>query len=169
MGRKKKVNHIRISEPGLLDVLGLPRLFHKAINEDYGFYNTQVQKVLLERNSWRRLLIAKLKSNRIIQTSYKGNICVGVLLAAVNSDGVGVVNWLYILPKYRKEGVARRMLSRVEKELLKRNCHKLSVTTEIASEFYRKLGYIEEGVLKNHWWGKDFYTFSKVLKKPLYK
>ena len=156
---------ITIKEPGIFDVFKLPRIFYKAVDEDYAFYGKKVQKKILDRNSLWRLLVAKLRQNRIILTSSKQtNDIVGVLLGVVSLDGVGIVNWLYVLPEYRKEGIARKMLSKVEKIFLQRGCHKLVVTSEIASDFYRKIGYKKEGLLKNHWWGKDFYIFSKVLK-----
>jgi hypothetical protein len=42
-------------------------------------------------------------------------------------------------------------------------CHKITLTTEIASDFYEQLGYVKEGLLKKHWWGQDFAVMSKVL------
>jgi len=157
---------ITIKEPGIFDVFKLPQLFYKAVDEDYAFYNKKVRKAILDRNSLWHLLAAKLNKDRVILTgsNREGNI-IGVLLGAVSLDGVGVVNWLYVLPEYRKNGLAGKMLSKVEKEFLQKDCHKLVVTTEIASGFYRKIGYKKEGLLKNHWWGKDFYIFSRVLKK----
>ena len=52
----------------------------------------------------------------------------------------------------------------METEFLKHNCHKLIVTTEIAQDFYLKIGYTQESVLIKHWGNKDFYIFSKFLK-----
>lgn len=158
--RKNKVNY-----PGVFDVFKLPPMFRKAVYEDYAFYNKKAQKTILDRNSLWHLLAAKLNKDRIILTgsNREGNI-LGVLLGSLSLDGVGTVNWLYVLPEYRKKGIARKMLSKVEKDFLKRGCHKLIVTSEIASGFYRKIGYKREGLLKNHWWGKDFYIFSKFLK-----
>lgn len=158
--------HTNIKEPGVIEVFSLPTLFRKAVNEDYAFYDKKVQKAILDRNSLWHLLVAKLRQNRIILTgsNREGNI-IGVLLGAVSLDGIGVVNWLYVLPEYRKKGLAGKLLSKAEKEFLQTYCHKVVVTTEIASGFYRKIGYKKEGLLKNHWWGKDFYIFSKVLKK----
>lgn len=156
---------ITIKEPEIFDVFKMPRMFYKAVDEDYAFYDKKVRKAILDRNSLWHLLAAKLNQDRIILTgsNRKGNI-IGVLLGAANLDGVGTVNWLYVLPEYRKKGIARKMLSKVEKEFLQKGCHKLVVTSEIASGFYRKIGYKKEGVLKNHWWGEDFYIFSKFLK-----
>lgn len=172
MAKKKKTKyknkvlaHTVIGVPGILDVFKLPSMFHKAVNEDYAFYDDSVRKLILERNSLWHLLTARINPKRIILTgNKKGSGHIGIILAAVNSDGVGIVNWLYVLPKYRKKGIAHMLLSEVEKKLLQRGCHKLVVSTEIAYKFYRKIGYAQEGKLKNHWWGKDFYIFSKFLK-----
>lgn len=42
-------------------------------------------------------------------------------------------------------------------------CHKITLTTEIAPEFYKNLGYFEEGLLKKHWWKTDFTIMSKIV------
>lgn len=154
-----------IKEPGIFDLFKLPVMFRKALAEDYTFYDRKVRNTILGRNSLQHLLTAKLNPRRIILVySEKGIGFIGVILGVVALDGIGTVNWLYILPEYRKKGIARKMLSKVEKEFIQKGCHKLIVTTEISGSFYRKIGYKKEGLLKNHWWNKDFYIFSKFLK-----
>jgi ribosomal protein S18 acetylase RimI-like enzyme len=157
------MDSIKIAKPSVLDLFLLLRLFNKAVNEEYSIYNDDTKKIILKRHSFLHLLIARGKPNRTIFMSIIEQRCVGVCLGTTSDDGVGVINWIYVLPKYRNMNIARKMLEVSEKEFERRNCHKLLVTTEVAQDFYRKIGYKEEAVLKKHWWGKDFYYFSKLL------
>lgn len=158
-------NNIKLIKAGVFDLFKLPVLFRKAVNEDYGFYNQSAKQVILARNSLFRLLIAKIKKDRLVLVAYKDDSLAGILLGVNTVDAVFAINWLYVVPKYRKTGIATRLIKRAEKESLQNGCHKISVTTEIARDFYKKIGYAEEGVLKKHWWEKDFYIFGKVLRK----
>lgn len=165
MGKAKKIKHVVIRVPKFLDIIRLPQLFLRAINEDYSFYNKAARKKILNRNSLFHLLTAKINSNRVILVcNTKDKDQVGVLLGALGPDGVGIVNWLYVIPEFRKNKIASNLLLRTEKEFKQKGCHKLTVSTEIAQKFYKKMGYTLEGKLKNHWWGEDFYIFSKFLK-----
>ncbi len=156
---------LRIVQPSLLDLLSLPRLFRKAVHEEYKVYDKKTRRRIVERHTLKHLLIARYKPGRIMFLALYDNTCVGVLLASHSSDGIGIINWIYVLPKFRKKNIAKKLLSRIEKEFVHFGCHKLIVTTEVAQAFYRKIGYLEEAVLKRHWWQKDFYLFYKFLKK----
>ena len=155
---------IKIRIPSLVDVFYLPVLFFRAIQEDYQFYDSSVRNRIKKKNSLRRLLVAKLRKRRLVLVAYSHGRRVGILLGSSNPSGVGMVNWLYTLPEFRKKKIGRRLLEKAENDFLNRGCHKITLTTEVAPEFYRRIGYTEEGILRKHWWGKDFYIFSKALK-----
>lgn len=157
-------NEIKIIKSGIIDIFRLPGMFTKALFEEYKMYDEQTKKRILQRHSLLHLLIARFKPDRVILLAAMEKRGIAVVLGTYSSDGVGIVHWIYVLPEYRKKNVAKRMLLQMEQEFLKRNCHKLTVTTEVAWEFYRKIGYKQEAFLKNHWWGEDFYFFSKFLK-----
>lgn len=156
--------NLHIVQPSLIDILSLPGLFRKAVHEEYKVYDRETRRRIVERHSLIHLLIARYKPGRTMLLALHDKTCVGVLLASHSSDGIGIINWIYVLPKYRKRNIAKKLLARVEKEFIKYNCHKLIVTTEVAQSFYRKIGYTQEAILKKHWWNKDFYLFYKSLK-----
>lgn len=153
-----------ICRPSLKDTMALPALFTEAVRTDFSFYNDQVKKRILQKNSLRRLLFARLRNNRIIFVAKVDNKCVGIIIASFNAS-IGIVHWLFVLPGYRKQKVGSGLLKQVEAEFEKAACHKITLATEIAPQFYKNLGYTEEGLLKKHWWGKDFTILSKILGK----
>jgi ribosomal protein S18 acetylase RimI-like enzyme len=145
------------------DLLQLPGLFKKAVRVDYAFYDKRVQAGILRRHSLRSLLGAWLKPNRLVLTAVDRETVVGVLLGVYAFDGVGTVTWLYVNPEHRTRGLGRAMVQMAEAFFAHQGCHKITVTTESAPDFYKGIGYVQEGVLKNHWWKQDFYILSKLL------
>lgn len=162
---KPDPTQLAISQPSLVDIYKLPGMFRKAIAEEYGVHDATTRARILRRHSLRHLLVARFKPGRVIFVVKAAGNHLGVTLGSYSGDGIGIVNWIYVLPQYRKMGVARQMLGRMEQEFAQQNCHKLTVTTEVTPEFYRRLGYNQEAIFKRHWWGKDFYLFSKFLKE----
>jgi ribosomal protein S18 acetylase RimI-like enzyme len=60
----------------------------------------------------------------------------------------GWVNYLAVAPAARGRGYARRLMQRVEEELRRRGCPKLSLQVRSANtealDFYRRLGYVQD-------------------------
>ncbi|MEO0927614.1 MAG: GNAT family N-acetyltransferase [Cyanobacteria bacterium J06643_13] len=73
-----------------------------------------------------------------------------VLIAEIDSrivgfsalDGEGIINGLYVLPKYSRKGIGSKLLARVESIAKQKNIKLMSVTASLnAQSFYEKLGY----------------------------
>lgn len=158
-------SQILIEKITLKDIYPMSKLFKKAVNEDYSFYSEYVKKLIIKRYSLKHLFVSYLRGGRIIIIARRDEKIFGNLIAVYTDDGIGFVNWLYVVPQARRQGIARKILAEFEKEVLARGGHKVAITTEIAPKFYQKIGYSLEGILKKHWWGKDFYLFGKLLKK----
>lgn len=150
-----------IDEPSLKDLLRLPHLYHKAVERDFSFYNEPVKKRIVAKNSFFRLVLARLKPNRLLYVARVNNEPVGVIIGSFTGSGIGVVHWIFVLPEHRARKIGKLLMERAELFFKKHGCHKISLTTEIAPDFYKHLGYETEGVLKKHWWNKDFYIMSK--------
>jgi GNAT superfamily N-acetyltransferase len=152
-----------ICRPTLKDTFALPSLFTRALSADFAFYNDKVKKRIMEKNSLRRLFFARFRKNRILFVAKMDGACVGLIIASHNAS-IGIVHWLFVLAEYRNQKIGFNLLRAVELELRKLHCHKITLTTEIAPEFYKSLGYTQEGLLKKHWWGQDFAILSKNLE-----
>lgn len=156
------MSEIVFCRPSARDVFALPALFVEAVHTDFSFYNDAVKKRILKKNSLQRLFLARLRKNRILFVAKADGVCVGVIIASFNAH-IGIVHWVFVRSGYRKQHIGSGLLKAVELEFRRVGCHKITLTTEIAPEFYKNLGYTEEGLLKKHWWGKDFTILSKNL------
>lgn len=162
--KRHKRHTFTVRQPTIKELLALPKLFKKAVYEDYTFYEEKVQKNIISRYSLKHLLRAYLSERRILLVASDDIDIFGVLVGIISPDGLGMINWIYVHPKFRKGGVASELLTNTEQIFKEKNSHKIMIATEIAPEFYKKMGYDQEGLLKKHWWGKDFYIFTKYLK-----
>ncbi len=151
-----------ICEPSFKDIFSLPFLFERAVQTDFSFYSEQVKKRIIRKNSLLRLFFARARRRRILLVAKTEGKCVGLVISSCNAN-IGVIHWLFVLPEYRGKKIGFNLVKRAEAELQKLGCHKITLTTEIAPEFYKHLGYLEEGLLKKHWWKKDFTIMSKIV------
>lgn len=95
----------------------------------------------------------------------KGCEVLGALIDAGIIGGVITLQWLVVNPQYRSKGIGRLMLEHFEQTVFCPNSgvHKIrlmSVNRKSAA-FYKMNGYVEEGVLKNHWFNLDFTVLAK--------
>lgn len=151
-----------ICEPSFRDIFSLPFLFERAIQTDFSFYSKQVKKRIIRKNSLLRLFFARARRRRILLAAKIEGKCVGLIISSCNAN-IGVIHWLFVLPEHRGKKIGFNLVKQAELELKKLGCHKITLTTEIAPEFYKHLGYLEEGLLKKHWWKKDFTIMSKIV------
>ena len=70
---------------------------------------------------------------------------------------------LFVDATYRRKGIAHKLISHAQSELIKRHIHNLYVDTEVmnksAQSFYVSAGFIKQAVIE------DAMIFSKPLKK----
>ncbi len=147
----------------LRDVNGITRLARESITKAYNFYPPDIKRQLTARNS--RSSLAKtilLKRRLILAAIYDGKI-LGYLIGQPNTDGIALVYSLYVSDDHRTKGLGRLLLNDFEARL-GGGVKKIMVWTEIAPDYYRKLGWAEEAKLSDHWWGQDWVIFSKSLK-----
>lgn len=87
----------------------------------------------------------------------------------LGNDEFFIVN-LAVFEKYRKQGIAKKLLSSVEEIAVKRGFKKMSLFLEIdkpvAKEVYRRYGFIEEGevVLPKRYEKYKMFGFYKMVK-----
>lgn len=154
---------IRVRRARLSDLSRLGQLSRDGAEADYQLHPPEVRALIARRHSTKPLLFALIRTGRVILVGEVAGKVQGLLVGTPNSDGVGVVQWLYVAPGGRSHGMARRLLSSFEDIARQSGSHKLMAWTEIASGYYQKIGWTEEVKLPNHWWGKDFSIVAKYL------
>jgi ribosomal protein S18 acetylase RimI-like enzyme len=148
----------------LSDLAALDSLSRHASKTAYGFYPDHIQRQIARRNSWRPLLTGMLLRRRTVLVCFEDGRPVGLLIGTPDNDGVGVIQWLYVHPDVRGRGSARQLIDEFERRL-PLSVHKMMVWTEIAADYYRKLGWDEAVKLDNFWWGEDFTILTKPVKR----
>jgi N-acetylglutamate synthase-like GNAT family acetyltransferase len=91
---------------------------------------------------------------------------VGVAALQTESNHLGSIRFVYILPEHQRKGVGSSLVTYIEREATKLGFRKLrvpyvNVDAYWAVKFYKKLGYKIADKLKNPW-GYDLF-FEKVL------
>ena len=148
---------------GLADLPAVARQARRAATEDYGFYPAEVQATIAGRNALKPLIAAWRDPNRLIIGAWQNNVLMGNLIGTLDTDGIASVHWIYVAPEGRGSGLAKQLLQAFEDEVRRRNVPKIMLWTEIAPDYYRKIGWVEEAFLPNHWWGQTFFIFAKYL------
>lgn len=87
--------------------------------------------------------VASLKSNYIYVAEDKKEIK-GILFADVTKTGTAILFAIEVLKEYRKRGIAKKMMKRFEKDILKNGTNSIMVfynKLEGIEPFYEKLNY----------------------------
>lgn len=154
---------LTVQSPGIREMLQLPQMFERAVDEDFTQYSKSTREKIKGRYSLLHLLSARYRPGRILLSAKRDDTFAGLLLAQYTGDGVGVIHWVYVSPDQRKNGIAKKLIQEAETQFKEKDCHKLVVMTEFAQKFYQNIGFIKEAVFKQHWWGKDYSVYSKYI------
>lgn len=90
---------------------------------------------------------------------------VGTAALKVESDDIGKIRWVYILPEHQRRGVGTSLLTNIENEATKIKLRKLRVLANEnaywARNFYTKLSYIMIKQIPRPW--GDDVIYEKTL------
>lgn len=81
---------------------------------------------------------------------------------------VAYISSIILSEDSRGKGFGHKIMEFIEKEAIKRKCHKMRLETQKdllpdAYHLYTKFGFIEEGILKNDYHNKDWVVLSKFI------
>lgn len=90
-------------------------------------------------------------------------------LHAHDDFGTCWVNWIGVLPEYRRQGISRALLSTLEQIVCPaKKLHKIWLDVKVENiescKLFAGKGYQLEATLLNHWYRADFYIYSKQLR-----
>lgn len=97
--------------------------------------------------------------------AYDDDEMVGYIMVESIDFGVAYLGWLGVLKEYRRQGIAKSLLTRLEDWCNDNDIHKIELETQEKDlkGFYEKQGYTFEGERKNSWQHLDSYMFGKEL------
>ena len=95
----------------------------------------------------------------------ENNKNIGIFTIKIVS-GVAILEEMVIKSEYRNKKTGYNVMEYFEKLAKEHNCHKLRIKTcpevmPVAFHLYKKLRYIEEAVLKNDYFNKDWVILKK--------
>ena len=134
----------------------------RAVAEEGVFYSP----VTSVENFYHKFVSGKPREGYKIFVCQIGDKIVGY----IDSDatlGVGRILSLYIKLDYRKKGIGSELIKETLFEFLNRGCHKARLevfaSNQVAIGFYMKLGFVQEGYLREDQEKKDTIIMSKFL------
>lgn len=89
----------------------------------------------------------------------------GLLFGAPEDSGVGTIIWLGVAEGQRSVGLGAKLMRAAFADYQARGCHKVKVytETEVAKQFYVKLGMEVEGFHPQHWWQVNFWSLGMQI------
>lgn len=117
----------------------------------------------------RRSLIPGLKDpDQYCFLAVHGKNILGIALGETGF-GVGSLDWLAVDPNHQGRGIGKTLMEAVERHMLKKRCHKMTLYTYAvlvpAISLYLNSGMIPEAYLRKHALGEDYVVMSKWLGK----
>jgi len=98
----------------------------------------------------REVMQHKITDSQVYVATIEGEEIAGWLRYGLSWDCVPFMNMLYILEPHRRKGVGKQLVARWEQDMHEDGFHLVLTSTQVdeeAQHFYRRLGYIDSGVL----------------------
>jgi len=116
----------------------------------------------------RTLDLALEDPNHYCTLAIKDGDVIGIALGQM-LGGVGRIDWMAVTPEYHRQGIGKRLMTEVERQMHRRGCHKITLLVINsylpALGLYLKWGMVPEATLKEHLWGDDYVVVSKWLER----
>ncbi|MEI7451639.1 MAG: GNAT family N-acetyltransferase [Candidatus Falkowbacteria bacterium] len=157
---------MRIKELKPGDISTFSKIAKEIIN-GCSHYDKNTKKEELSVYSEKFLHENRKAAKNVYFLVFEGKEVIGFCHGYFDS-GTFWLNWLGILPAFRRQGKAAEVLKFLESYLLDRGVHKIwfdtIVTNKESIKFFQKHGYHKFTTLRNHWCGFDYFLWEKFLK-----
>ena len=105
--------------------------------------------------------------NRITIVAEEDKKIVGLALGSINLWKVSQMGFIGVCLPYRRKGIGRNLIEEYINESKLKGAHKISLNTAPtlipAIRLYIELGFVPEGLLRQHAYGTDIIIYSKFL------
>lgn len=86
-----------------------------------------------------------------------------------DESGVYWMNWIGVSIKFRRRGIARALMSDLERRLRKLGYHKIWFNIDPqnnrSQKTFRSFGFHKIALIRHHWYGLDAMIWNKELQK----
>lgn len=130
------------------------------------YYNERARREELAKYTKTQLLqIIQEEPDAVLVARWSGKI-VGFCISYYD-DGLIWLSWFGVDDACRGQGVGRTLLEALEATAGRRHAHKIWCDTRVPNEKSARVlvaaGFQRLTMLKNHWYGQDFYLWEKPL------
>lgn len=119
-----------------------------------------------EWENFDRSIGIKWEKREVIFGAFQDRKIVGYA-SIIITGGVCYLHELLVAKEFRRLGIGKALVERVEKYCKSNGCHKITLETsekhEDAVEMYKKLGFKTNVILKNYKFNLTWYLMSKDL------
>lgn len=93
------------------------------------------------------------------------DVVVAVAALSIEDEDIGRIRWVYVLPKFQKQGIGTALILHLERVARERGLRKTRLVTDNNAEwaitFYKKLGYTLTSKVPNPW-GFDVWMDKRL-------
>jgi ribosomal-protein-alanine N-acetyltransferase len=130
----------------------------------------RIERKCFGRRSFSKSHIIWLLKNpsAVTYIYYHGEQAVAAIMLKEEGEAARVVS-IGVVPDHRRRGIGKELMALAEREMRGKGVRvmklEVSVSNEGAIAFYKRLGYVYDGVLKGYYsWGEDAYVMKKDLE-----
>ena len=156
---------MNIRQADLNDISDIVKLFSEVVNS-LPYYNTSGKQLEIEAHNAIHLSNQMANEPGSIWVATESSIIVGVAITGYDY-GTAYLYWLVVDEKYRRQGIADKLLNAIESHWKDNNVHKMWCDTRTTNrpmiDFLSKHKWIGFTMLRNHWYNQDFYLWEKLI------
>lgn len=150
------------------DIPAFLAYFRQSIPVLFSHYSPNMQGFLVDADYSPEWITETLtnKKKKVFLAFHNSTIA-GYLLVSRPIAGIGFGDWLGVDKQYQKKGIASKLLSMWEEDVLAQGGHNIYLWTyDFNVAFYNKRGFVTAGELKKGWGGEDAFLMYKILQEP---
>lgn len=162
------MSDITYCEGVLSDIPAFLEFFKQSVPVLFPQYSPNMQGYLVEVDYSPEWITESLTSQKkkVYFALSEGTI-VGYLLVSRPNAGIAFGDWLAVDKAYQKKGIASKLLSLWESDVVADGGHNVYLWTyDYNVSFYNKRGFTTAGELKKGWGGEDAFLMYKILQEP---
>ena len=151
---------------GDVEALEVERLVSGVIEES-PYYSALAKSSEKQKYTAKHLLKLAQADPFSVLLAVDGDCPVGFCLNVVE-DTLLWVSWGGVLPEYRRSGIAKCFHDLIAQSACARGAHKIwcdcRTENEPSISLLTAFGFSKIGVVKNHWYGHDYFLWEKVVR-----
>lgn len=159
---------ISYREGCLSDIPAFLEYFKQSIPQLFSHYSPNMQGFLVEADYSPDWITESLstKKKKVFLALHNSSIA-GYILVSHLIAGVAFADWLAVGRKYQNKGIASKLLSMWEEDVLAQGGHNIYLWTyDFNVAFYTKRGFVTAGEFKKAWAGENVFFMYKILQEP---